>query len=275
MNLPTVVEYPVIAVGDLHGQREELDRLIERLEVLEEWSASALVFLGDFVDRGPDVPGTIDRVLSLLRRPPGGSGVVGNHDLALIRAARLDDGPASSYWTDRYRFNYDCHATFEGYLGRAAMPWGEAWLKDLESLRAAMPREHRDFLASLPWVVEAPGHLFLHCGLSPELGASPAEQLQALKRKRWTRPCLKPVPGTGTDRRWESEYPVWLGADRSLSTSPRAYPGKVQVTGHVRVRTPEADPVRIRLDSSGGTGPLTACLLRAADAEPVFLSTRQ
>ena len=274
MDLPISLGYPIVAIGDLHGQRRELERLLGRLEALDEWSDCAVVFLGDFVDRGPDVRGTIDLALELLRRPPGGSAVMGNHDLALVRAAGLDDGPPSPYWVERYRTNYDCHETFESYLGRAAMPRGAAWTKDLGALRVAMPEDHRRFLGSLPWVVEAPGHLFLHCGLSPELGASPEQQVEALHAKRWDRALLRPIPGTTTEKLWEPEYPVWLGADRGLAEAPLPYPGKVQVTGHVRVRRPDVNPVRIRLDTSGGAGKLTACLLRAADARPEFLTSR-
>ncbi len=274
MTFPTNLDYPVIAVGDLHGQRDELVRLVERLETLPEWPVCALVFLGDFVDRGPDVRGTIDLVMELLRRPAGGSAVMGNHDLALVRAARLDDGPVSSYWLDRYRTRYDHAETFEGYLGRQAMTSGSTWQKDLDKLREAMPAEHKDFLASLPWVVETPGHVFVHCGLSPELGVGPEQQVNALRAGRWDRLSLKPVPGTNTDKLWEDEYPVWLGADRGLSVSPLAYPGKVQVTGHVRVGRPDVNGVRIRLDTSGGSGKLTACLLKAAEAVPEFVQGR-
>jgi hypothetical protein len=35
-------------------------------------------------------------LLELLARRPGGSSITGNHDLALIRSARLDGGPASA-----------------------------------------------------------------------------------------------------------------------------------------------------------------------------------
>jgi serine/threonine protein phosphatase 1 len=274
MPLPTSLDYPIVAVGDLHGQRPELERLIGRLEALEEWPGCALVFLGDFVDRGPDVPGTIDLALELLRRSAGGSAVMGNHDLALLRAARLDDGPPSPYWTDRYRTVYEANATFEGYLGRPATHTGEAWLSDLEALREAVPARHRDFLASLPWAVEAPGHLFLHCGLSDELEAGPEDQVEALRQRCWDPSRLVPVVGSATEQLWEPEYPVWLGADRRLSRSPLPYPGKVQVTGHERVPEPDATPVRIRLDTSGGRGELTACLLRSAGARPVFIRSR-
>jgi serine/threonine protein phosphatase 1 len=273
IDLPGTLDYPIVAIGDLHGQRAELERLVAKLEALPEWPDCALCFLGDFVDRGPDVRGTIDLVLDLLRQT-GGSAVSGNHDLALVRAASLDDGPPSSYWGESYRDHYDHHRTFQSYIGRPAIPRGDVWDRCLDDLRKAMPEDHRAFLASLPWLVEAPGHLFLHNGLSDELEAGAEEQVEALKARRWERPLLKPVPGTRTDTLWQPEYPIWLGADRRLSESPRPYPGKVQVTGHVRVRKPDVNGVRIRLDTSGGAGVLTACLLKSATAEPEFSSSR-
>jgi serine/threonine protein phosphatase 1 len=123
-------------------------------------------------------------------------------------------------------------------------------------------------------VAEAAGHLFLHNGLSTELEASAEEQVEALRARRWDRASLRPIAGTNTDRLWKTEYPVWLGADRGLSPSPLPHPGKVQVTGHVRVERPDADGVRIRLDTAGGTGRLTACLLRSARDEPEFFPSR-
>ncbi len=271
IDLPTTLDYPIVAIADLHGQHDELSRLIGALENLPEWSNCSVVFLGDFVDRNAGVKETIDLVMELLRRPPGGSAVLGNHDLALVRAARLDGGPPSPYWIEGYRTRYDHQETFESYLGRTAMTGGGAWEEDLDALRNAMPREHREFLSSLPWLVEASGHLFLHDGLSPELEATAEEQVEGLRAKQWDRKLLRPVVGTNTDRLWRAEYPVWLGADKGLSASPLPHPGKVQVTGHVRVAEPDLNAVRIRLDTSGGHGRPTACLLRSATAEPLFI----
>jgi len=274
MMLPEELAYPLVAVGDLHGRREELVRLVDALARRPEWPDCAVVFLGDYVDRGPDSRGTIDLVLELLRRPAGGSAVMGNHDLALVRSARLDDGPASPYWPARYRAVYDCGPTFESYLGRPPRPGDVGYEEDLDAFRLAIPAEHRAFLTGLRWVVEAPGHLFLHCGLSRELKAGPEDQVAALRARSWDRARLRPLRGTITDLLWEDEYPAWLGADRSLSDRPLPHPGKVQVTGHDRVDAPSVDPVRIRLDTSGGFGRPTACLLRSADAEPVFIQGR-
>jgi serine/threonine protein phosphatase 1 len=271
LTLSSSVQYPIIAIGDLHGHRYELERLIARLERLTVWPQSALVFLGDFVDRGPDVKGTLDLVLHLLERSAGGSAVMGNHDLALVRAARLDDGPHSDYWVERYREFYDHNSTFESYLGRSAELSDRGWLADLAALRMAMPAAHRAFLSTLPWLVEATGHLFLHCGLSGELRARAEEQVEALHHKRWDRTPLRPEPRTDTDLLWQDEYPVWIGADRKLSPNPLPHPRKIQVTGHVYVPTPDVGPHRIRIDTVGGPGRPTACLLRAPQSEPVFI----
>jgi serine/threonine protein phosphatase 1 len=200
---------------------------------------------------------------------------MGNHDLAVVRAAGLDGGPASPYWSDHYRDAYDGHhKTFESYLGREPVTYGDAWGRDLDALRGAMPGRHRAFLSSLPWVAEAAGHLFLHNGLSTELEASAEEQVEALRAKQWERSRLRPITRTNTDRLWNPEYPVWLGADRGLSRTPRPHPGRIQVTGHVRVERPDANGVRIRLDTSGGIGVLTACLLRSARDEPASYASR-
>ena len=76
---------------------------------------------------------------------------------------------ASPYWIGRYPSHYDHVMTFRGYLGRRPNQGSGQWERDLEELKEAVPAEHREFLVSLPWVVESPGHLFLHCGLSFEL----------------------------------------------------------------------------------------------------------
>jgi serine/threonine protein phosphatase 1 len=272
MTWPVAVDYPIVAIADLHGQRVFLEQLLARLEALPEWPRCTVVFLGDFVDRGPDVRGTIDLAMDLAARHPRVAAVMGNHDLALVRAARLDGGPPSASWIAGYRERYDHGQTFLSYLGR--LPNHDDWEGELEALRAAIPAPHRDFLASLPWLVEAPGHLFLHCGLSPELDLTAEGQLAALRERRWDG-TLRPRPGTMTAALWQLDYPVWLGADRMLSNRPLALPGRVQVSGHVHLVAPEADAVRIRLDTSGGYHePLTACLLRSADAEPVFITSR-
>ena len=83
---------------------------------------------------------------------------------------------------------------------------------------------------------------------------------------------MNPKFGTDTDRLFNSEYPVWLGADKRLSANPLPFPGKVQVSGHIRIDEPDANAVRIRIDTSGGVRePRTACLLHDPVSEPIFV----
>jgi serine/threonine protein phosphatase 1 len=274
MNLPTTVEYPVVAVGDLHGRVGWLDNLVARLERLPEWPAVRLVFLGDLVDRSDTVKELVSRVMELIAAKPGSTCVMGNHDLALVRAAGLGGRPPDPYWVKQYGGNYDHVPTFRSYLDGHSpdyLPAGR-WEEELARLRDAVPPAHADFLANLPWVAEAEGHLFLHNGLSPELDCPPAVQVECLRRKVWDRAVVQPRFGTDTDRLFTPDYPVWLGADKRLSANPLPYPGKVQVTGHIRVPAPDADPVRVRIDTSGGVAePLTGCLLRGPADPPEFV----
>ncbi len=274
MMLPARVEYPVIAVGDLHGRVEWLDKLVAKLVRLPEWPAARLVFLGDLVDRGEAVKDLVSRVIELLKAKPGSTCVMGNHDLALVNAAGLHDRPPPEYWVRRYGGEYDHLGTFQSYLDGYQPDYLPAarWAEDLARLKAAIPPDHREFLANLPWVAEAEGHLFLHTGLSPELDCPPSVQLECLRRKVWDRAVVNPRFGTHTDRLFTPEYPVWLGADRRLSANPLPFWGKVQVTGHERIPNPDANAVRIRIDTSGGAvEPLTACLLRGPTDPPEFV----
>jgi serine/threonine protein phosphatase 1 len=150
MLLPPTLDHPLIAIADLHGQRAELECLIARLEELAEWPESALMFLGDFIDRGEDTPGTIDLELDLLDRPSGGSAVLGTHDLALVRAARLDDGSSCPNWIESYRTRYVYEATILGYIGRKPNRGGARWEQGLDELGTSIPEIHRSSLVSLP-----------------------------------------------------------------------------------------------------------------------------
>jgi serine/threonine protein phosphatase 1 len=273
MQLPTRVEYPIIAIGDLHGRVGWLDKLVAKLRRRPEWPRAKLVFLGDLVDRCETVKELVSRVMELIAAKPGSTCVMGNHDLALVSAAGLHGREPPPYWVKRYASHYDHKLTFQSYLGRTPdyLPQGR-WEQELADLRAAMPPEHRDFLANLPWVAEAEGHLFLHNGLSPELDCPATVQVKCLHRKLWDRAVVNPRFGTDTDRLFRAEYPVWLGADKALSESPLPYPGKAQVSGHVKVDAPDANSVRIRIDTSGGVcEPLAACVLAGPTDPPRFV----
>jgi serine/threonine protein phosphatase 1 len=66
------------AIGDLHG---EIGRLTALLQALPRESADTTVFIGDYIDRGPDSAGVVDRILAEYNAAPERTILLwGNHE---------------------------------------------------------------------------------------------------------------------------------------------------------------------------------------------------
>ncbi len=79
-------------IGDIHGERALLDALLGHLPFIAP--DDALVFLGDYVDRGPDSRGVIERLRRLPEQIVGKVVFLrGNHEDALLRT--MDEGDPS------------------------------------------------------------------------------------------------------------------------------------------------------------------------------------
>jgi serine/threonine protein phosphatase 1 len=79
-------------IGDIHGERVLLDALLARLPFIAP--DDSLVFVGDYLDRGPDARGVIERLRRLPEQTAGRVVTLrGNHEDALLRS--LDDGDPS------------------------------------------------------------------------------------------------------------------------------------------------------------------------------------
>ena len=75
-------EKRVIAIGDIHGCLTAFDLILKQLELTP---GDRLVALGDFVDRGPDSRGVLDRLIELNR---AGTliAIFGNHDQMILES---------------------------------------------------------------------------------------------------------------------------------------------------------------------------------------------
>src|SRR5262245_40715192 len=95
--LPTKMDHCMpteltIAIGDIHGCREMLDALLGRCFRLAGDRPLRLVFLGDYIDRGPDSRGAVERLMELQRRRPGQVVCLrGNHEVLLLDALKSGD----------------------------------------------------------------------------------------------------------------------------------------------------------------------------------------
>ncbi|MCK6502134.1 metallophosphoesterase [Myxococcota bacterium] len=173
---PASAALPTLAVADLHGHPRHLDALLAWAD--RSLGRYAVVLLGDYLDNGPDVPGLLDR-LAERQGDPGFVAILGNHDLAGLRA--LDDPAWFDRWTDRYHDRG----------GSTAAAYGA---QDAQGWRQRFP--HRALLESLPWVHQAHDHVFVHAGLRP----GPLAPQLATLRARTLPPDPSHTPGSLRDR---------------------------------------------------------------------------
>ncbi len=76
----------VYVIGDIHGRADLLDQLLTRIDAERPRGAapqSLYVFLGDYVDRGPDSKAVIERIIGLSRRRNVAC-LKGNHEAFLL-----------------------------------------------------------------------------------------------------------------------------------------------------------------------------------------------
>lgn len=160
---------PVFAVGDVHGHRDALVRLLRDAGLVdrhERWSGAdaRLWLLGDLVDRGPDGVGAIELVMELERESSGRVRcLLGNHDAMILAVARYGDRPIDdtgltfrSLWTINGGGDHDLerlrahHLAWIGQLPAVALD-GE-WLlvhADTDAyLRLGSTREQVDAAAA-------------------------------------------------------------------------------------------------------------------------------
>jgi len=139
----------LLAVGDIHGCLDDLQRLMARVEPQE---SDRVVFLGDYIDRGPDGKGVIDYLLEFGRRFPRSVFLKGNHE-----AMFLDFLAGRNQMLFLYNGG---GTTLSSYQEEAGI---------------RIPKAHLDFLAGLATSFCTEDFIFVHAGLRPGI---PLEEQQ-------------------------------------------------------------------------------------------------
>ena len=136
----------IFAIGDIHGSLRKLQSLIERCERYADGRPMTFIFLGDYIDRGPDSAGVISYVIDLQARlPERVIALKGNHE---AMALDIIDGiiPADQ-WLAQGGLE-----TLRSYDARSA---------------AELPDAHVDWLRSLPLRYDDGRRFFVHAGIDP------------------------------------------------------------------------------------------------------------
>jgi serine/threonine protein phosphatase 1 len=158
-------------VGDIHGRLDKLDELHRLIQEDVRQSPTAeiqVVYLGDYIDRGPDSAGVLQR---LIDRPLGDLPTIhlmGNHEEMLLRFLDRPESGTSWFAAGAASTVASYGLTWRGGGGLAAMA---------AELRDAIPPAHHEFLDELKLFFYRGDVFCVHAGIRP--GTAIAKQKQA------------------------------------------------------------------------------------------------
>lgn len=225
---------PIYAVGDIHGQIEELDRILALIE-RDGGPDAAIVFLGDYVDRGLNSKAVVQRLMEGSQKNPNWVCLKGNHDRYLTRfyddMSVFDPCTRTGLVWLNPRLGGDTTLLSYGVIAEEGM--------EIEPIHAearqAIPEDQIQFMRSLKTFHETDALIFVHAGIRPGI------------------PMKKQV---------EDDL-IWI---RQPFLEFEGSFGKLVVHGHTALDHPKHEGNRVNLD--GGAGffrPLSAAVFEGTD----------
>lgn len=135
------------AVGDIHGWLSKLRSIVAQCEADARGGPMTFVFIGDYIDRGPDSSGVVEFLRALQARM-GSSAIclTGNHESLVLDA--LESAEGEEHWLMN-----GGHTTLASYgISRAR----------------ALPAPHLAWFRALKLRHDDGRRLFVHAGINPE-----------------------------------------------------------------------------------------------------------
>jgi serine/threonine protein phosphatase 1 len=154
----------IFAIGDIHGSFDRLQELMQKIPI--DFTEDTLVFIGDYIDRGPGSVEVVNYLIGLKKRVPEIIFLKGNHEDMLEKYL---DG------TDRFTYLLNGgQNTLDSYLS-----------KTNSSNSFPIPPDHMEFFQSLRLYYETEDYIFVHAGLRPKvpLESQEAEDLLWIRDK--------------------------------------------------------------------------------------------
>jgi len=234
------------AIGDIHGCKELVQKIHNKIiEVSKDVEGQKLlIYLGDYIDRGPDIKGAIQTLIDF--QPDNFTKVflLGNHEQMLLDFMA---GKRNSLYI---------------WLGNGGLETLESYgsdvnsyidhsmeLKDEELIRKQftrlLPFSHKNFFNQLMLNYEWGDYFFVHAGINPDLPLDKQEKETML----WTR-------------------------EKSFFKATMTY-NKIIVHGHTPVEKIEKFPCRINLDTGAFYSGKLSCFINHSNKVSYFDSTNE
>lgn len=207
----------IFAIGDIHGCAQQLVTLMDRIPY--DRKRDTLIFLGDYINRGPDSKGVLDTLLELKEHCTDIYFLKGNHEQELLEYSAT--GHVDSLRALRAM---GVEATVESYGAR---------IRSLKGL-SCFPPQHRDFLNNLKFFHLKDEYLFIHADINEELLRCPIQESE--------------------DRMQRNIMETGLLSSRRLAQEQTTSVDSMVVFGHIPFATPLVLNDRIGIDTGAVFG---------------------
>lgn len=213
----------VFVVGDIHGCNEELNILLSKLTDEEHLTADdRVVFLGDYIDRGPDSKGVIDTLIQFKNKFPDTIFLRGNHEDILLCSLKLKSNTLG-YGSQAHMSNGGI-GFYKSYGVDVNIP------STIYTFLNAIPAAHIEFIKDTKLIAECESGVFVHAGIQPNIPLEYQTEETIL---------------------WVREY--WIQSEVSI--------GKTVYYGHTPGNSISYDlPYKVCLDSGCVFGKYLSCL---------------
>ena len=140
----------IFAIGDIHGCLHKLKSIMVNIDI--DAQNDTLVFIGDYIDRGPDPRGVVNFVLGLRESINHVIFLKGNHEQMFLNYLR----------DDKHKRFFLANGG-----GRTLSSYG--FVETAEGAKVNVPENHMQFFKSLLPYYETDDYIFVHAGLRPDI----------------------------------------------------------------------------------------------------------
>ncbi len=129
-----------IAITDIHGELGKLENVLSKIDLRND---DIFIFMGDYIDRGPDSKGVVEKVIEISQNYKTIT-LIGSHEYALLHA-KSDEYYNFLFW------NYGGPETVKSYGGQ------------FDNIL----KTHGSFFRNLQFYYQTDEYLFVHAGINP------------------------------------------------------------------------------------------------------------
>ena len=158
----------VLAIGDVHGMYEKLIKLMDKIRFNPD--EDLLIFLGDYIDRGPDPGRCLQYIFALQQQYPDVVVyLMGNHEVMM-----------SSYFMQK-------RGSYNNLIVDYAGSWlDNGGLETLDEMDADTKEELLQWVMNLPVKYQYQDYFFCHAGVDPDVPLAVQNEFDMLwRRQQW------------------------------------------------------------------------------------------